>query len=110
MNIAGDGARLSDVEVVCTLQKGRRPVDQAPTPEGAQTAAHHDVKRRLLLPQEFQTSDQGGLDVLDNGIQTPAVRFADGEKNDQSHDDAGYAESQEGGAPVVRVRNGARAV
>src|SRR6267154_5186929 len=110
MNIAGDRARLSDVEVVRALQKGRRPIDQAPTPERAQTAADHDVKRRFLLPEEFQTGDQGGLDVLDNGIQASPVWLADGKKNDQSDDDAGHAESEEGCPPVVRVRNGTRPV
>src|SRR5258708_29398720 len=108
MNMAGHGTRLSDIEVVRALQKCRRPIDQAPTPERAQTAADHDVKRRFLLPEEFQTGDQGGLDVLDHGIQAAPVRLPDGEKNDQSDDDAGYTESQEGCAPVVGMRNGPR--
>src|SRR5882757_9259461 len=110
MNIAGDGARLSDVEAVRALQKSRRPVDQAPAPERAQTAADHDVKRRFLLPKEFQTGDQRGLDILDNGVQASPVRLSDGEKNDQSVDDAGPTESEEGCPPVVRVRNSARPI
>src|SRR5258708_34416489 len=110
MNIAGDGTRLSDVEVVRSLQKSRRPIDEAPTPERAQTAADHDVERRFLLPKEFQTGDQRGLDVLDDGVQAAPARLSDRQKNDDSDDDAGHAESEERRPPVVRVRNGARPV
>src|ERR1700719_1509661 len=105
MNIAGDGARLSDVEVVRALQKCRRPIDETPTPERAQTAADHDVKRSFLPPKEFQAGDQRGLDVLDNGVQAAPARLSDRQKNDDSDDDAGQTESQEGCPPVVCVRN-----
>src|SRR5204862_7264066 len=88
MDVAGDRARLGDVQAVGAQQKCRGPPDEAPSPQRTDAARHDDVERGSLTPQERQRLRERGLAGADDGVEPSTRGLAEGEKDERAEQHA----------------------
>ena len=60
-----------------------------------------------MAPKKPQRLEQGGLDVIDNGIQAAARRLSHGQIDEDADEQTRHAERDECGSPCVCMRDGA---
>src|ERR1700694_2394931 len=110
MDVPRDLSGLTDVQVVRPLQESGCPINQAPSPQGAQAAADDDMECGFLAPQKAQRHQQRGLDLIHYGIQSAAPRLANRQIDDGADDETRYPEGKERRAPAIRMSDSPRHV
>src|SRR5260370_14245720 len=100
MNVAGYLAGSSDVYLVGAHKKCRRPIHQTPAPKRADTASHHDVERRLLLPKEPPRFFDRRSDFIHDFVQAASGRLPNGQIHHEGDHQTPNPE-RDGPAPAV---------